>query len=150
MIRRPPRSTLFPYTTLFRSPPGARPTGAVRPGGPARPRAPTGCRPGAGGGPGSPPTPSPRLRFFPRRRLFSRLRVLLLLRHLFALGIVRAFQRLGLAHLVVRDLLRVNRAVRDVEPVDHRKEQGGGAEAYDEGGRGQRLDQRVAHRASPV
>src|SRR2546426_8323842 len=24
MIRRPPRSTLFPYTTLFRSPPWAR------------------------------------------------------------------------------------------------------------------------------
>src|SRR5437588_4998576 len=24
MIRRPPRSTLFPYTTLFRSPPPAR------------------------------------------------------------------------------------------------------------------------------
>src|SRR5687767_15688445 len=24
MIRRPPRSTLFPYTTLFRSPPGKR------------------------------------------------------------------------------------------------------------------------------
>src|SRR5882762_4610539 len=24
MIRRPPRSTLFPYTTLFRSPPGGR------------------------------------------------------------------------------------------------------------------------------
>src|SRR5256884_7004252 len=24
MIRRPPRSTLFPYTTLFRSPPDAR------------------------------------------------------------------------------------------------------------------------------
>src|SRR2546430_7605121 len=24
MIRRPPRSTLFPYTTLFRSPKGAR------------------------------------------------------------------------------------------------------------------------------
>src|SRR2546427_6827385 len=24
MIRRPPRSTLFPYTTLFRSPPTAR------------------------------------------------------------------------------------------------------------------------------
>src|SRR5690606_42155233 len=23
MVRRPPRSTLFPYTTLFRSPPGA-------------------------------------------------------------------------------------------------------------------------------
>src|SRR2546422_5579660 len=29
MIRRPPRSTLFPYTTLFRSrPPGARKFGA--------------------------------------------------------------------------------------------------------------------------
>src|SRR6266498_2526709 len=26
MIRRPPRSTLFPYTTLFRSPRGHRPT----------------------------------------------------------------------------------------------------------------------------
>src|SRR5436190_7122180 len=26
MIRRPPRSTLFPYTTLFRSRAGARPT----------------------------------------------------------------------------------------------------------------------------
>src|SRR2546427_9503784 len=25
MIRRPPRSTLFPYTTLFRSPPRAEP-----------------------------------------------------------------------------------------------------------------------------
>src|SRR3712207_7514456 len=25
MIRRPPRSTLFPYTTLFRSPTGGRP-----------------------------------------------------------------------------------------------------------------------------
>src|SRR5205085_8370211 len=25
MIRRPPRSTLFPYTTLFRSPPPCRP-----------------------------------------------------------------------------------------------------------------------------
>src|SRR5258708_13149679 len=24
MIRRPPRSTLFPYTTLFRSPPGIK------------------------------------------------------------------------------------------------------------------------------
>src|SRR2546421_9420541 len=27
MIRRPPRSTLFPYTTLFRSPPRASPRG---------------------------------------------------------------------------------------------------------------------------
>src|SRR5258708_23269438 len=30
MIRRPPRSTLFPYTTLFRSPPLAVKTGAAR------------------------------------------------------------------------------------------------------------------------
>src|SRR3712207_8614239 len=30
MIRRPPRSTLFPYTTLFRSP-GPRPAGAQQP-----------------------------------------------------------------------------------------------------------------------
>src|SRR3712207_6881173 len=30
MIRRPPRSTLFPYTTLFRSPPCARPCRADR------------------------------------------------------------------------------------------------------------------------
>src|SRR2546426_9107406 len=33
MIRRPPRSTLFPYTTLFRSPRGAR---DARPRGSAR------------------------------------------------------------------------------------------------------------------
>src|SRR2546421_5587875 len=32
MIRRPPRSTLFPYTTLFRSPPsGCAPRGRLRP-----------------------------------------------------------------------------------------------------------------------
>src|SRR5258705_9654464 len=32
MIRRPPRSTLFPYTTLFRSPSsGAEPAWAARP-----------------------------------------------------------------------------------------------------------------------
>src|SRR2546425_1889983 len=41
MIRRPPRSTLFPYTTLFRSPPcGAPrppPTAATRPAAPAGP-----------------------------------------------------------------------------------------------------------------
>src|SRR5438128_3781121 len=30
MIRRPPRSTLFPYTTLFRSHKGARPDGIHR------------------------------------------------------------------------------------------------------------------------
>src|SRR5258707_11625468 len=29
MIRRPPRSTLFPYTTLFRSPHDHRPRGAA-------------------------------------------------------------------------------------------------------------------------
>src|SRR5258708_15175894 len=29
MIRRPPRSTLFPYTTLFRSPQGARSAGRL-------------------------------------------------------------------------------------------------------------------------
>src|SRR3712207_153840 len=32
MIRRPPRSTLFPYTTLFRSPPVARARGQLREG----------------------------------------------------------------------------------------------------------------------
>src|SRR3712207_7161126 len=35
MIRRPPRSTLFPYTTLFRSVAGRRPAAAARLGGPA-------------------------------------------------------------------------------------------------------------------
>src|SRR5256885_9678930 len=34
MIRRPPRSTLFPYTTLFRS--GIRPHGRARAPGPAQ------------------------------------------------------------------------------------------------------------------
>src|SRR3989442_7122305 len=33
MIRRPPRSTLFPYTTLFRSPPRLRRLCPVRGGG---------------------------------------------------------------------------------------------------------------------
>src|SRR3712207_8986450 len=44
MIRRPPRSTLFPYTTLFRSVRGRaeRPTGPGLPGG--------GQVPGRGGG----------------------------------------------------------------------------------------------------
>src|SRR3712207_7361274 len=36
MIRRPPRSTLFPYTTLFRS--GAAVPAALRPGAAAGPR----------------------------------------------------------------------------------------------------------------
>src|SRR5260370_20544380 len=48
MIRRPPRSTLFPYTTLFRSPSSA-----------GRPRkAPRNLTPGNGRSP-STPTPSP-------------------------------------------------------------------------------------------
>src|SRR3712207_306487 len=43
MIRRPPRSTLFPYTTLFRSvrrPRGRRRNGPAGPGSGAAPRAP--------------------------------------------------------------------------------------------------------------
>src|SRR5258708_10943077 len=45
MIRRPPRSTLFPYTTLFRSPPCCRPSHSRRRApGPARPRAPIPAR----------------------------------------------------------------------------------------------------------
>src|SRR2546421_7153288 len=39
MIRRPPRSTLFPYTTLFRSPRDDAHRGAHRHGGHARPGA---------------------------------------------------------------------------------------------------------------
>src|SRR6266581_5576173 len=39
MIRRPPRSTLFPYTTLFRSPRSCGTTAkACSPGSPTRPR----------------------------------------------------------------------------------------------------------------
>src|SRR3712207_8925943 len=56
MIRRPPRSTLFPYTTLFRSAPARRPS----PPGSARPPA-AGRRPGDGpaaGRPAQPPTAS--------------------------------------------------------------------------------------------
>src|SRR5258708_12777969 len=49
MIRRPPRSTLFPYTTLFRSQQGELP---VEP--PGRPRASRPRQPGqSGAGPGS-------------------------------------------------------------------------------------------------
>src|SRR5215207_10999501 len=36
MIRQPPRSTLFPYTTLFRSPPRASPAGRRTPVTPLR------------------------------------------------------------------------------------------------------------------
>src|SRR2546430_10113608 len=46
MIRRPPRSTLFPYTTLFRSRSGA----AQRAAGHHRPDAPSHGRPATGGG----------------------------------------------------------------------------------------------------
>src|SRR2546425_6047623 len=49
MIRRPPRSTLFPYTTLFRSTAGwrGRPRTRCAAAGPSRPRRPlTGRRPG--------------------------------------------------------------------------------------------------------
>src|SRR5689334_23754770 len=48
MIRRPPRSTLFPYTTLFRSP-GGRSCRPPRPGG-ALCLAPTGASPQGGKG----------------------------------------------------------------------------------------------------
>src|SRR2546429_2234766 len=52
MIRRPPRSTLFPYTTLFRSPPPRTwPTAARRRRRPAGPPA---------AGPARPRTPRPR------------------------------------------------------------------------------------------
>src|SRR3712207_8981640 len=62
MIRRPPRSTLFPYTTLFRSDPAAtvrRGGGPAQPvpAGPARPDPPpAGARRPAG----PPPRPPPR------------------------------------------------------------------------------------------
>src|SRR5258707_5673562 len=42
MIRRPPRSTLFPYTTLFRSRPGRRPRRSTAQAGPGH----RGDRPG--------------------------------------------------------------------------------------------------------
>src|SRR3712207_8620352 len=57
MIRRPPRSTLFPYTTLFRSPPSSpcggpaasRAARALPPGRPSRARRPA---------PSTPPSPA--------------------------------------------------------------------------------------------
>src|SRR3712207_7879762 len=63
MIRRPPRSTLFPYTTLFRS--GTRPVVAARGEGPVprRPDEHAVLRPGEPGGPGlrrEPPSSGPR------------------------------------------------------------------------------------------
>src|SRR2546427_6103491 len=59
MIRRPPRSTLFPYTTLFRSVLGGRPgdrPAARHAGGGARLR----DQPGGAGDPLSPDRPSRR------------------------------------------------------------------------------------------
>src|SRR3712207_9330908 len=44
MIRRPPRSTLFPYTTLFRSGPGAPDLGLLPPAGAPGGRAPLDLR----------------------------------------------------------------------------------------------------------
>src|SRR3712207_8124021 len=44
MIRRPPRSTLFPYTTLFRSPPAGVRGGGGRDSALLLPRAPVDCR----------------------------------------------------------------------------------------------------------
>src|SRR3712207_8699608 len=45
MIRRPPRSTLFPYTTLFRSPPCCRSVPAARRPCRSRPRSPSAWAP---------------------------------------------------------------------------------------------------------
>src|SRR2546427_8741130 len=50
MIRRPPRSTLFPYTTLFRSPRGSGRRGAMPGPGRPRPRATTARRGGGSRG----------------------------------------------------------------------------------------------------
>src|SRR5256885_7429305 len=60
MIRRPPRSTLFPYTTLFRSRLGADPRHWT---GPAAVR----CRPNTGGGRGH-PEPIPEAAYAARSR----------------------------------------------------------------------------------
>src|SRR3989442_9896011 len=43
MIRRPPRSTLFPYTTLFRSRCATRPRGPLHPSGKASSAPPPPC-----------------------------------------------------------------------------------------------------------
>src|SRR2546429_4186397 len=47
MIRRPPRSTLFPYTTLFRSTPRKRRSPATAPGASKTPRVAANSWPGA-------------------------------------------------------------------------------------------------------
>src|SRR2546422_3512869 len=48
MIRRPPRSTLFPYTTLFRSPSRSKSISATSPGGVGAMRTVVPCRPRRG------------------------------------------------------------------------------------------------------
>src|SRR5436305_6470113 len=55
MIRRPPRPTLFPYTTLFRSSDGARGGGRSDRSVAPRARLPQQCQAG-GGAPGARPT----------------------------------------------------------------------------------------------
>src|SRR3712207_8397160 len=58
MIRRPPRSTLFPYTTLFRSPPPPPPSRSSPRLGCGTPRRGRSARPsptGLAGVPGAPP-----------------------------------------------------------------------------------------------
>src|SRR2546425_7725766 len=55
MIRRPPRSTLFPYTTLFRSragPPFLRPMGCENAAGPGGSATPGNSREASAAGPG--------------------------------------------------------------------------------------------------
>src|SRR5256712_12974224 len=71
MIRRPPRSTLFPYTTLFRSPaaPGRGSEADARRVRPLPPRdrdATDALRPGARGGAGAHPRRPPQGRGAPR------------------------------------------------------------------------------------
>src|SRR3712207_8051028 len=62
MIRRPPRSTLFPYTTLFRSHPG-RGSCALASGVERRPRCVSSDGLGPGAGPGhGPPGPGAEFR----------------------------------------------------------------------------------------
>src|SRR5215203_1986157 len=58
MIRRPPRSTLFPYTTLFRAPPASRSSG-LGPSGRLRSSGASLRQPGGTKGPGCDRTPAP-------------------------------------------------------------------------------------------
>src|SRR2546421_9628388 len=78
MIRRPPRSTLFPYTTLFRSAPSPNRCGSSAPARRAcpTPAPPTGTadrRPAAAGRTSPPPPPPPGRRSGPGDRKSTRL-----------------------------------------------------------------------------